>query len=55
MLQKSDSVHRPVAGKKTGIAYDWNTDAGAFDEAANKVQEDWDDTFGNWVPDINEE
>jgi len=36
-------------------AYDWNTEGGAFDEAANKAQDDWDDTFGNWLPNINDE
>lgn len=34
--------------------YDWNTDGGAFDEAANKAQHDWDDMYGNWVPTVEE-
>lgn len=30
--------------------YDWNTDKGFFDEAANKAQSDFENQFGNWLP-----
>lgn len=34
--------------------YDWNKEGSAFDEAANKAQEDWDDMYGNWVPTVED-
>ncbi len=30
--------------------YDWNTNAGAFDEAANKAQDSFEDIYGSWLP-----
>ena len=35
--------------------YDWDKDGGAFDEAASKAEDDFEATFGNWVPDISDE
>jgi len=34
--------------------YDWNLEGSAFDEVAKKVDEQWEDTYGDWVPDIND-
>lgn len=34
--------------------YDWDKDGGAFDEAASKYEDDFEQTFGNWVPDISD-
>lgn len=34
--------------------YDWDKDGGFFDELANNAQEDWDDAYGNWVPDVED-
>jgi len=34
--------------------YDWDKDGGAFDEAASKAEDDFESTFGNWVPDISD-
>jgi len=34
--------------------YDWNTDGGFFDELANKAQDDWEDSYGNWVPNTDD-
>ena len=33
--------------------YDWDKDGGAFDEAAKSYEDDFEDTFGNWVPDTD--
>ena len=30
--------------------YDWNSDKGFFDDAADKAQTDFEDQFGNWLP-----
>ena len=30
--------------------YDWNVDGGAFDQAAKKAEDDFDDYWGNWSP-----
>ena len=34
--------------------YDWNTSKGAFDEAADKAQDSFEETYGNWLPDIED-
>ena len=33
--------------------YDWDKDDGAFDDAASKYEDDFENTFGNWVPDTD--
>lgn len=30
--------------------YDWNKDKGFFDDAADKAQSDFENQFGNWLP-----
>ena len=35
--------------------YDWNTDKGFFDEQADKAQQSFEDTFGNWLPNIDDD
>lgn len=30
--------------------YDWNTDKGFFDNAADNAQSDFENQFGNWLP-----
>lgn len=44
----SDKTPRTTARFIPG--YDWNTNSGAFDEAANKAQESFEDMYGNWLP-----
>ena len=34
--------------------YDWNNDKGAFDDAADKAQSDFEDQFGNWLPNTDD-
>lgn len=35
--------------------YDWNKKGGFFDEEGQRAQESFEDTFGNWVPDIEDD
>ena len=35
--------------------YDWNSNKGFFDEQGDKAQQSFDDTFGNWVPNIDDD
>jgi hypothetical protein len=35
--------------------YDWNSDKGFFDDQGDKAQESFEDTFGNWVPNIEDD
>jgi hypothetical protein len=35
--------------------YDWNKKEGFFDEQGQKAQESLEDTFGNWVPNIEDD
>jgi hypothetical protein len=35
--------------------YDWNKKTGAFDEVGVKAQTSFEETFGNWVPNIEDE
>eukprot|EP00980_Cylindrotheca_fusiformis_P021772 scaffold8600_cov111-Cylindrotheca_fusiformis.AAC.4 len=35
--------------------YDWNSDKGFFDKQADKAQESFEDTFGNWLPNIDDD
>lgn len=48
-------IKSPMATPRTTArfvpGYDWDKDGGAFDEAANKAEED----YGNWVPNITDE
>mmetsp|Transcript_3205 Transcript_3205/g.3727 ORF Transcript_3205/g.3727 Transcript_3205/m.3727 type:complete len:255 (+) Transcript_3205:68-832(+) len=34
--------------------YDWNKDGGAFDEAAQKAEDSFEDTYGNWLPNMDD-
>ena len=35
--------------------YDWNSDKSFFDEQGDKAQQSFEDTFGNWVPNIEDD
>jgi hypothetical protein len=35
--------------------YDWDSDKGFFDKQADKAQVDFDATFGNWAPSIEDD
>ena len=34
--------------------YDWDKSVGAFDEAADKAQESFEDMYGNWLPNTDD-
>lgn len=34
--------------------YDWNTAKGAFDEAADKAQKIFEESYGNWLPNLED-
>jgi len=34
--------------------YDWNSDGGFFDDLADKAQNDFEDQFGNWLPNTDD-
>ena len=35
--------------------YDWDIERSAFDEAAKMVQDDFEDSYGDWVPNISDD
>ena len=35
--------------------YDWNKKGGFFDEQGAKAEQSFEDTFGNWVPNIDDD
>lgn len=35
--------------------YDWNKKTGAFDEAGQKAQTSFEEMFGNWVPNVDDD
>jgi hypothetical protein len=35
--------------------YDWDKDKGFFDDAADKAASDFEDQFGNWLPNTQDE
>ena len=37
------------------LGYDWDIEVSAFDEAAKMVQDDFEDSYGDWVPNISDD
>ena len=35
--------------------YDWNKKGGFFDEQGAKFEQSFEDTFGNWIPNIDDD
>jgi hypothetical protein len=35
--------------------YDWNTKKGFFDEQGEKAQRSFEDMFGSWLPNVDDE
>lgn len=50
-----DMTQTPRTTARFLPAYDWNTNNGFFDEQADKAQQSFEDTFGNWLPDIDDD
>mmetsp|Transcript_24483 Transcript_24483/g.28334 ORF Transcript_24483/g.28334 Transcript_24483/m.28334 type:complete len:256 (-) Transcript_24483:29-796(-) len=50
----SSSSATPRTTARFVPGYDWDKDGGAFDEAANKMQDDFENTYGNWLPNMDD-
>ena len=49
--QRSDPMKTPRTTNRFVPGYDWNSDKGFFDAAADKAQSDFEDQFENsWLP-----
>lgn len=53
--EKRDMAKTPKTTNRFVPGYDWNTRTGAFDEQASKVEQSFEDTFGNWLPNIDDD
>ncbi len=53
--KKKDMTKTPRTTARFVPGYDWNSNNGFFDEQANKAQESFEDTFGNWLPNIEDD
>jgi hypothetical protein len=45
-----DALRTPRTTNRFIPGYDWDRDRGFFDDAADKAQTDFEDQFGNWLP-----
>jgi hypothetical protein len=50
-----DPMKTPRTTARFLPGYDWDKDGGFFDDAADKAQSDFEDTFGNWLPNTEDE
>jgi len=50
-----DMTKTPRTTARFVPAYDWDTDKGFFDEQGEKAEQSFEDTFGNWLPDIEDD
>ena len=53
--KRKDAKATPRTTARFLPGYDWNTKKGAFDEAADKAQQSFEDSFGNWVPNVEDD
>jgi hypothetical protein len=44
----------PRTSNRFIVGYDWNKDRGFFDDAADKAQSDFENQFGNWLPNTDD-
>jgi hypothetical protein len=49
-----DATRTPRTTNRFVPGYDWGSDRGFFDDAADKAQSDFEDTFGNWLPNTDD-
>lgn len=49
-----DPMKTPRTTNRFVPGYDWNTDKGFFDAQADKAQSDFEDQFGNWLPNVED-
>ena len=53
--EQRDMATTPRTTNRFVPGYDWNMDAGFFDENASATKESFEDTFGNWVPHVDDD
>ena len=47
---RADASRTPRTTARFIPGYDWNKDRGFFDDTADKAQSDFENQFGNWLP-----
>mmetsp|Transcript_20501 Transcript_20501/g.42959 ORF Transcript_20501/g.42959 Transcript_20501/m.42959 type:complete len:182 (-) Transcript_20501:198-743(-) len=52
---KPDMSKTPRTTNRFLPGYDWGSAKGFFDDAADKAQSDFEDQFGNWLPNTEDE
>ena len=50
-----DMSRTPRTTNRFVPGYDWGSSKGFFDDLGDKAQESFEDTFGNWVPNIEDD
>jgi hypothetical protein len=50
-----DASRTPRTTNRFVPGYDWNSDKGFFDDQGDKAQQSFEDTFENWVPNIEDD
>ena len=50
-----DPMKTPRTTNRFVPGYDWNSDKGFFDTAADKAQSDFEQQYGNWLPNTSDE
>jgi hypothetical protein len=50
-----DMTRTPRTTNRFVPAYDWNTNKGFFDEQGDKAQQSFEDSFENWLPNIEDD
>jgi hypothetical protein len=50
-----DPMKTPRTTARFLPGYDWDKDKGFFDDAADKASTDFEDQYGNWLPNIEDE
>jgi len=50
-----DMAKTPKTTNRFVPGYDWGSDKGFFDEAGGKAEQSFEDSFGNWLPNMDDE
>lgn len=50
-----DATKTPRTTARFIPGYDWNKKGGFFDELGEQASQSFEDTFGNWVPNIDDD
>ena len=53
--QNKDMTVTPRTTNRFVPGYDWNKKGGFFDEQGAKFEKSFEETFGNWVPNIDDD